>query len=276
MRSQKEDNMKKCFTINAMRTHDDFLAYDKLISDGLFVAVEIFYPYNVDNKQQKLYQEEVGKLIKKHPNLEVVLHLPHGGINNLVLPNFQRNEEIIKRMKDAMDFARTFGAKKLTLHLGSSYKDEEGYREMLIDALIPVLRELCEYAGSMNLMIENMPRGNELGYAPLEILDIIKRVNKENLKFIYDTGHAHVSDYQDLDYIDLLKDYLYHIHFSDNSGKTDEHKPIGEGTYDFNGLFRRLNEIKYKELHCLEIIFKDASDLESYAKKIEEFNYLYS
>ena len=274
--SQEGNKMKKCFTINAMRTCEDFKAYDKLITEGLFCGVEIFYPYNVDEDQQKLYEEELTKLLSRHKDLEVVLHLPHGGINNLVLPNFSRNEEIILRMKSAISFAKSFNARKLTLHLGSSYKDEDSYRKNLIEALIPVLRELCEYAGRMNIMIENMPRGNELGYSPQEILYIIKSTNKDNIKFIYDTGHAHVSDFDDLEYIDVLKDYLYHIHFSDNSGKTDEHKPIGCGTYNFNKLFEKLNDIKYPYLHCLEIIFKDASDLEKYAKTIEEFNYLYS
>ena len=268
--------MKKCFTINAMRTRDDFTSYDKIISDNIFCAVELFYPYNVTSEQATLYEEEVTKLINNHPLLEVVLHLPHGGLNNLVLPNFSRNEEIINRMRDAITFAKKHNAKKLTLHLGSAYNNESEYRQKLINALIPILQELCDYAKDQNIMIENMPRDNELGYAPLEILDIIKRVNMPNIKFILDTGHAHVSDYKIDDYIITLKDYLYHIHFSDNHGICDEHKPIGSGTIDFTHVFKLLNNIHYNELHCLEILFKDFHDLLSYAKDIEEFNYLYS
>ena len=136
--SQEGNKMKKCFTINCMRTSADFSAYNELLDQGLFAGIEIFYPYNVSVDQQQLYREEVEKLVNKHPNIDVVLHLPHGGLNNLVLPNFSRNEEIIERMKNAISFAKEFKAKKLTLHLGSSYKDEDSYRKKLIDSLIPV------------------------------------------------------------------------------------------------------------------------------------------
>ena len=268
--------MKKCFTINAMRKPVDFLGYDKIITDGIFCGVELFFPYNVSDEQKVIYQDEVTKLLSKH-QMEVVLHLPHGGENDLITCDYKRNEKIIERMKDAIVFASLFKARKLTLHLGSAYLDKNVSRDKLIDKLIDVLKELCDYASKykMALMIENMPREKELGYSPKEILDIIKRVDKPNLKFIYDTGHAHVSSYDDLEYIDLLKDYLYHIHFSDNHGISDEHKPIGEGTIDFKSLFKKLNEIKYPELHCLEIIFKDYNDLVDYAGRIEKYNYLY-
>lgn len=268
--------MKKCFTINAMRLPVDFIGYDKIISDGIFCGVELFYPYNVSDEQKKIYGEEVKKLLTKH-KIDVVLHLPHGGTNNLVSPDYSPNEEIIKRMKDAIDFANIYNAKKLTLHLGSAYENLGLSRDKLIDTLIIVLSDLCDYAlkYDMKIMIENMPRETELGYGPNEILDIIKRVNKDNLKFIMDTGHAHVSSFNELDYIDILHDYLYHMHFSDNHGISDEHKPIGSGNIDFVKLFKKLNEYKYNNLHCLEILFNDYHDLINYANKIEEFNYLY-
>ena len=268
--------MKKCFTINCMRTPIDFIGYDKIIGEGVFSGVELFYPYNVSDEQKKIYEEETRKLLTKH-KLDVVLHLPHGGLNNLVNPDYSQNEEIIKRMKDAITFASHFNTKKLTLHLGSAYSELKVSRTKLIDELIKVLSDLCDFAKAYNmyLMIENMPRETELGYAPDEILDIIKRVNKDNLKFIMDTGHAHVSSYNELDYIDILHNYLYHMHFSDNHGVSDEHKPIGAGNIDFVSLFKKLNEYKYNNLHCLEILFNDYHDLINYANKIEEYNYLY-
>ena len=203
--------------------------------------------------------------------------MPHGGTNNLVNSDLKPNEEIIKRMKDGVLFASQFETKKLTLHLGSAFPDLGVSRHKLIDTLIIVLSDLCDYAKKYNmyLMIENMPRDTELGYSPNEILDIIKRVNKDNLKFIMDTGHAHVSIYNDLDYIEVLHDYLYHMHFSDNHGVSDEHKPIGAGNIDFVSLFKKLNEYQYRHLHCLEILFNDYQDLINYANKIEEYNYLY-
>ena len=263
--------MKKCFTINCMRTKEDFASYDKLISEGLFQGVELFYPYNVSDEQKILYQEEVSKLTNKY-NLDVVLHLPHGGANNLVNNDYSLNENILKRMKDAMDFASIYNVKKLTLHLGCAFKECD--RNKLLDKIIIALRDLCDYASKyqMNVMIENMPEFNELGYSVDEIKYLIEQTDRKNLKFILDTGHAHVSIYSIEDYIINLSKYLYHIHFSDNDGSCDQHKAIGLGNIDFNMVFENLKKIGYQELHCLEIIFKTSDDLRKYNQDIEKFN----
>ena len=275
MRSLKRNKMKKCFTINAMRNHNDFIGFNELLDKGLFKGIEIFYPYNVSSEQRALYERELKSLVDKHQDIEVVLHLPHGGANNLINSDYSENEEIIKRMKDAISFGSIYGAKKYTLHLGSAYKEENASRGKLIDALIKVLKDLTKYAGQALVMIENMPRDNELGYSPKEILDIITKVGSDNLTFIMDTGHAHVSCYEEEDYINTLGHVLTHMHFSDNNGLRDEHKPIGEGNIDFVKLFNNLKKINYSHLHCLEILFNDYHQLIDYAKRIEEFDYLY-
>ena len=80
------NKMKVCFTINCMRTSDDFIGYDKLIKENKFQAIEIFYPYNVSLEQRKLYEDNLTKLLSDN-KLEVVLHLPHGGKNNFINPD---------------------------------------------------------------------------------------------------------------------------------------------------------------------------------------------
>lgn len=269
--------MKKCFTINCMRTKEDFIDYDKIITDNIFQGVELFYPYNVDEEQAKLYTEEVTKLINNHKNLEVVLHLPHGGTNNLLTKDYELNGPVIERMKDAILYASKFRVKKLTLHLGSAFKNYDCNRDKLVDKVIEALEILCDYAWQyeMYVMIENMPRDIELGYTVSELEYIFTNCKKDNLKFILDTGHAHVSCCEVTDYITRLGKYLYHMHFSDNHGLTDEHKPINTGTIDFVKVFTELNNIKYNGLHCLEILFNKASDQVGYANTIEEYNYLY-
>ena len=263
--------MKKCFTINCMRTKEDFVGYDKIISDGLFQGVELFYPYNVSEEQKDLYTSEVNKLLEKH-QLEVVLHLPHGGKNNLVNEDYKVNTEVVQRMKDAALYASQFKAKKLTLHLGCAFKECD--RNKLLEVVVDVLKDLCDYAKElkMNVMIENMPGFNELGYSVDEIKDLMEKTERENIKFILDTGHAHVSIYPIEEYIVKLSKYLYHIHFSDNDGSCDQHKPINQGNIDFVSVFEHLKLVGYKELHCLEIIFKTYEDLIKYNQDIEQYN----
>ena len=262
--------MKKCFTINPFRTTEDFLSYEELIKDNIYQAIEIFFPYNLDEEKRKIYFNNVKRIKELYPQTEVVMHLPHGPSSNLC--DFLGYKEIVQRMKDGMDFTSHFETKKLTLHLGQVLKEVD--RSKYIEHIVEVLKDLCEYAKKyqMNVMIENMPASHELGYSPLEIKEIIEKTGYDNLKLILDTGHAHVSDYSNEEYIELLKDYLYHMHFSDNNGSRDEHKRIGLGNIDFEKLFKKLKEVGYDHLHCMEVIFNKKEELIAFAGDLAKYD----
>lgn len=266
--------MRKCFTINCMRGKDDFDGYEIILKNNLYQGIEIFYPYNVDDEQKKYYSYRVNK-IKNEINPEIVLHLPHGPLNDLLGNNKVTKEEVYERMTKAIDYAAMFSVKKLTLHLGS-YQLESS-RVEAINKVCTIVSSLCDYASNkdMNIMIENMPSYNELGYSPEEILYIIKRVNKDNLKFILDTGHANCSKYDLVEYVTLLSDYLYHMHFNDNNGMRDEHKRVNSGNIDFEKLFEKLSEVGYSNLHCMEVLFKTYKDLIEYEKDISVYERFY-
>lgn len=265
--------LKKCFTINQNRTTNDFEGYRQLLKFDIFQGIEIFFPYNHDEDRKRTYAENVMKLKKEFPNVEVVMHLPHGPSSSLC--NFENYKEIIQRMKDGMDFTSVYQTKKLTLHLGQVDKNID--RQVYVDHIIPVLQELCDYAKKyqMNIMIENMPASGELGYSPDEIEEIIVRTNRDNLKFILDTGHAHVSEYSVVTYIRQLKNYLMHMHFSDNDGSRDAHTRMGSGTIDFELVFSELAKIGYNQLHCLEVLFNEATQLIDYASDLGHYEPFY-
>lgn len=259
--------MKKCFTINPMRTTEDFLEYEKLLSKGIFQGIEIFYPYTLSDSSKKTYTENVEKIHKKYPEVEVVMHLPYGRDNDLC--DFTNYQKIVDRLKEGIIYTSQFKTKKLTLHLGAV--KEEISREVYIEHIVPILRDLCNFSKTykMAVMIENMPGKGELGFSPEEILTIIQKVNLPNLKFILDTGHAHVSGYENPLYIRTLKDYLYHMHFSDNDRSTDQHKRIGLGNIDFKEIFLELAKADYNELHCLEVIFNRPEELLDFAQDMD-------
>lgn len=258
---------KMCFTINQLRSREEIESYYSLFDQKLFSGVEFFYPIHTKDGQFEEYTSSMENLFKKYSYLERVLHLPHGKRYSICdLDNYLENVQILK---DAVDYAAKFNVTKLTLHLG--WFNNEINRDEIIQHCIKVTKELTIYAGkyNMKLMIENMPSDIELGYSPEEILFIIKEVNEDNLKFIFDTGHAHVSEYEDTEYLTLLKDYLYHIHYSDNDSISDKHARLGSGTINFTKHFDVLDDIKYNQLHCLEIIYKTKEDLELYLKDFE-------
>ena len=260
--------MKKAFTINCMRTKEDFVGFNKILNQGIYQGIEIFYPYNVTQEQASFYTKEIHNIIKLNPSIEVVLHLPHGIKNSLTDEYLQ---DSILLMKDAIDYAKDFGVKKLTLHLGSVKPNKK--RSVYIKEISQVLKELCDYASKddMVIMIENMPSNSELGVSPEEILQIIEVTSRENLKFILDTGHAFVAKIELTEFVYKLKKYLVHIHFNDNDGMKDEHKQMFLGKIDFYALFEVLKAINYNELHCMEVIFKKYTELIDFAKDLAKF-----
>lgn len=267
--------MKKCFTINPLRTIDEIRSYQQLFENDYYQGIEIFFPYTQSLDKFNAYTEAVKELINKYPKLEVVMHLPYGKDNDLCnLKSYKKN---VERMKLAIAYASTFKTKKLTLHLG--YVDKNISRDVYVDHIVKVLVDLTEYANryGMLLMIENMPNDAELGYSPKEIKMIIDKVrevdsNLNNLKFIIDTGHANLSKYSLDEYLNILGTELVHIHLNDNKGKKDEHAPLGSGNINFKKFFKKLEEISYKELYCMEVLYNDVNDLIKYYNTLKKYD----
>jgi len=267
--------MRKSFTINCNRNIDDFNGYREIIRNNVYQGIEIFYPYNVSDEQREFYTSQLNILKEEFPNLEFVMHLPHGPKNSLTISD----DVIMNRMFDAIKYSSNYNIKKLTLHLGSVDKgvDRDLYLKKdcsLIKNMVNLCLEAKKY--QMNVMIENMPGDNEFGYSPDEIFKVINIVNSltktNNVKFILDTGHANVSEFALKDYIYLLKDYLCHLHYNDNEGLRDEHKRIGLGNIDFFEFMKDLKEVNYQELHCMEVIFKDYHDLIDFSLDLDKYN----
>lgn len=263
--------MRKCFTIIAQRPKEDILSFEeKLVKTNIFQGCEIFYPYNVSLEQKKMYSETI-KNFTKYENFEIVLHMPYAADSNVAI----QSEEVMLRLHEAIEFANNYGVKKLTLHPGFV---TEGYtKEEAISISVKNVKELCEHAKKYNMviMIENLVGKHELCLTEEEIDSYLKLVNKDNCKFILDCGHYNVANNnKDLkDVVYKLKDYLVHLHLSNNYGVRDEHAKLDEGNINFKAYFKYLWDINYKGLYCSEVLYKDYQDLINTSKKIDEFEY---
>lgn len=251
--------VKKAFTINQFRTKEEINSYKELLEKGIYQGIEIFYPYELSKDNYDTYTASLKELMVYNP--EVVLHLPFGKKNNLLSSD---GAFVLERLKNAIDYGITFGAKKFTLHLG--YVNDDRTKD--INNIINILKDLVNHSKDAYIMIENMPSIIELGYSPKEIKYIISKVNSPQLKFILDTGHANVSTFTIKDYLIELSDLLMHVHLNDNNGLRDEHARIGNGNIDFVSFFKDNKD--YNELYCSEILYKTKDDLVMYASDIDK------
>lgn len=262
--------IRKCFTINQNRSLEEIKSFEeKLIKTHIFQGVEIFYPYDCSKNHYDDYVKGIKNFLK-YPDLEIVCHLPHGVNNNLAT----KDENVIKRMKKAIDFANMFGVKKLTLHPGSIVQNKT--REEATMIVIENIKNLTNYANQyhMTIMLENLVGENELCLTKEEMQYFLNQL--PGVKFIFDCGHCHASRTKQqtsiVDFVESLKNDLLHLHLSDNDKTKDMHAKIGIGTIDFATYFKVLKKINYKGLYCSEVLFNTAEDLIETAKIIDEID----
>lgn len=264
--------IRKCFTVNPNRTKEEINSYEVLLEKGIYVGVEIFYPYQKSLEHIEMYKENIKRYLK-YPNVEMVCHLPYGKDNNLA--SLYNIDILLERFKSAIDFSNIFGIKKLTLHPGcldGTVSREEGVRLASIH-----IKELCVYAKkyNMTIMLENLIGENELMRTVEEYFELKKLINEENLKFIFDAAHYHASKFCDntfdiIQFLDQVKDDLYHLHISDNDGTKDMHARIGLGTIDYKAYFKALKEVGYNGLYSSEVLFNSVDELITTANDMDE------
>jgi len=262
--------MKKCFTINHLRTPAEIKLYlEKLIKTNLYQACEIFYPYQLSMEGQKAYFDALEDFLVI-PNFEFILHLPFGPNNNLATTiNLNQTK---KRLKEAIEFGERLKVKKLTLHSGEIMNDL--LKEDAIKLSILNVQELADIVKplKMTIMVENLIGMKELCVSPNEVLSFLKEVNRPNVKFTFDCGHANVAGYKDLSsFVLMLKKYLYHLHLSDNFGDEDAHSLLGSGSIDFFVFFKTLKNINYNQYYCVEVFHQGLDDLIQMAKLMDKW-----
>lgn len=254
------------FTCTCARSYETIMSFKSLFKEG-FGGIEIFYPYDMDKERIDSYTKAITDLLDGEAGIVRIMHLPYGRSSDLAKDDDKEYSDIVyKRYFDAIDYAKKFDVDRFTLHLGTRITGN-------YDKLITKIQGLCDYAYPRMIMIENMPCDIEYGTYEDELDDIFKKVNRSNLKLIYDTGHGHVamkSTTLEKKLLDDYKDRLYHFHINDNDSSADKHARIGDGNIEFEKLFKDLKKNGYDQMFSLEILYNTVDDLRDYAASLIE------
>ena len=138
----------------------------------------------------------------------------------------------------------------LTIHL---WLDPRFVVPELIAYKVGFLKRVLQRAGDSDITvcIENLSENAEQ-MAP--IFDALPFLN-----LTLDLGHAQLLSDQNTSFgfVEKFPDRIRHIHLHDNLGgdsQTDDlHLPVGKGAVDFDGIFRKLNQIGYNGTMTLEL-----------------------
>ena len=105
---------------------------------------------------------------------------------------------------------------------------------------ISTWRALSRTAKDMStvIMLENVYE-TDPGYLGV----LLDQVNSPQLRFCFDTGHFNVYSKTDLTlWLEKLGLHVGELHLHDNNGSSDDHLPVGRGSFPFPRLFTFLKE----------------------------------
>jgi sugar phosphate isomerase/epimerase len=75
------------------------------------------------------------------------------------------------------------------------------------------------------------------------MIEMLDSIGSHNIGFTFDVGHANTVGLVD-DFLNLLKGRISHVHIHDNSGKKDEHLPLGKGTVNWKQVMEKFSDYK--------------------------------
>jgi len=182
--------------------------------------------------------------------LSVTVHAPFydlnpGALDPLVL------EATALRYRQALAAAARLKAKVVVFHPGYEYWKYGGRDGLWLEASLtfwPPLLELADQYG-LQLALENV-----FETRPEPLLTLLDRLDHPRFGHCFDVGHWHLFSKTSFDdWFAALGHRLCHLHLHDNTGKGDDHLPIGEGDINFQQLFGRIAALPHPPTMTLEV-----------------------
>lgn len=130
---------------------------------------------------------------------------------------------------------------------------------------VEAFRHLAHVAAmhGLQLMIENLPEG----YHTLDLLRPLMEAGPL-IGFHLDIAHAQVRGNRTHEFLTAFGERLVHVHLSDNTGRADDHLPLGAGRLDWKRLVRALKRAGYDGTITLEVFSEDADYLLASQRKM--------
>jgi len=196
----------------------------------------------VNEGKQRLTKDTVkqAREIAQTTGLVITIHLPYSDLN-LASLNQAIWEETVRQMKACLSLASDF-ARLAVVHPGHLSPLGKQLPDAAWEQNILGIQHICDHAADldMTVAVENMVNIESLlGRVPSEIAGIMETVDRSNLGFVLDVGHANTNGNVE-DFL-KMKDQVIHAHIHDNHGERDEHLPIGSGTVNWRRVMQTFN-----------------------------------
>ncbi len=198
---------------------------------SLEIGIELYAENNLIEEISASEMSRTGRLLRER-GIPCTIHAPFmdlspGGFDNKVKAVTR------EKLKRAVEMALILGARGLVCHPGYD-KWRFGANEALwFEASVETWTEvLKETGGAFPVMLENV-----FEERPDTFIALFDYFKEKELYFCLDTGHFNMFSLLPLDgWLLPLKGKLKELHLHDNHGLSDEHLPVGKGTFPFRDL----------------------------------------
>ncbi|PLX97715.1 MAG: AP endonuclease [Desulfuromonas sp.] len=189
--------------------------------------------------------------------LNVSIHAPFFDLNPGAIEPYVFEATAI-RFRQTLAAASRFGARTIVFHPGYEYWKYGGMDHLWLNASLdfwPAIIDLAEQF-EINLALENIFETH-----PGTLRDLLDQIDSPRLGHCFDVGHWRLFAKSSLDeWFTTLGHRIVHLHLHDNTGKGDEHRPIGEGDINFTDLFARVDQLESSPTMTLEAHTPDDLD----------------
>jgi len=147
----------------------------------------------------------------------------------------------IDRLKQVFDLVPYFSPSSIVCHAAFDSKYYVTHEELWLENSADTWKYFAAIAVEMNttVVLENVYEKD-----PVMLCRLFDMLHEsDGIYFCFDTGHFNAFSTATLhDWTDSLGRRIFEVHMHDNSGSSDEHSPVGEGSFSFLQLFEFLRE----------------------------------
>jgi sugar phosphate isomerase/epimerase len=173
----------------------------------------------------------------------------------------------VGRFNHIMDIAEILNPKTIVFHSGYEKWKYALEIKLWLEKSIETWKPLNERAKGIGvkIAIENIFEDD-----PANLIRLMQGMDSDNFGICFDTGHCNLFSKAPLQtWLESLKKHIVELHIHDNDKSSDQHLPIGDGSFDFDYLFSELkdNNCVYTiEAHSPEMVLKSIERLKGYHK----------
>lgn len=214
------------------------------------LSLELYFPGDVLDSMTLDDVRRVKALLDHNPSLSFhapFMDLSPGAVDSLV------REATMKRFNHILDVAEVLQPKAIVCHSGYEKwryaLKPDWWLEMSLLTWQPINKRASDMG--IKLAIENI-----FEEEPSNLKMLIEHMNSENFGICFDTGHCNLFSKVRLeDWMKALNPHIIELHLHDNDKSSDQHLPVGDGTFEFGKFFHLL-----KNRDCIHTIEAHSPD----------------